>query len=155
MRASHAVPTARERAPQRRLEPAVEPLHPARLEVRDAERGRLDREARVLERADDLLPRQLGRRRIGLDERRAADRSPSASPRRIPGRTPAASAAAVTGPSSGSPTGSGASAAGRSASDGERRSAAFSSNPGMERQAITGTYVLHEHTFPCQPESNS
>jgi hypothetical protein len=23
-------------------------------------------------------------------------------------------------------------------------------NPGMRRQAITGTYVLHEHVFPCQ-----
>jgi hypothetical protein len=22
----------------------------------------------------------------------------------------------------------------------------------MERQAITGTYVLHEHTFPCQTD---
>src|SRR5260221_13662204 len=60
----------------------------------------------------------------------------SASPRRICGRTPAASAAAVTGPSSGSPPGSGASAAGRTARAGVRRSAAFSSSPGMERQAI-------------------
>ena len=68
----------------------------------------------------------------------------------IPARTPAASAAAVTGPSSGSPTGSGDRAAGRNARDGVLRNAAFSSNPGMERQAITGTYVLHEHTFPCQ-----
>src|SRR5205823_5099446 len=74
----------------------------------------------------------------------------SASPRRIPGRTPAASAAAVTGPISGSPPGSGESAAGRSASDGAFRKAASRSKPGMERQAIIGTYVLYEHTFPCQ-----
>jgi hypothetical protein len=46
--------------------------------------------------------------------------------------------------------GSGERAAGRSARDGVFRNAAFSSNPGMERQAITGTYVLHEHAFPCQ-----
>src|SRR5262245_43915229 len=66
------------------------------------------------------------------------------------GCTPSASAAAVTAPSSGSPTGSGESAAGRSASPGAFRNAAFSSNPGMDRQAIMGTYVLHERTFPCQ-----
>src|SRR5207248_5384280 len=78
----------------------------------------------------------------------------SASPSRIPGRTPAASAAAVTAPTSGSPPGSGASAAGRSASDGAFRTAAFSSNPGMERQAIMGTYVLPEHMFPCKPSGN-
>src|SRR5260221_9435798 len=74
----------------------------------------------------------------------------SASPRRICGRTPAASAAAVTGPSSGSPPGSGARAAGRPARAGVRRSAAFSASPGMERQAITGTYVLAERTFACK-----
>jgi hypothetical protein len=32
---------------------------------------------------------------------------------------------------------------------GRRRSAALNSNPGMARQAIMGTYVLPEHTFPC------
>ena len=74
----------------------------------------------------------------------------SASPSRICGRTPSASAAAVTGPSSGSPPGSGERAAGRSVRAGCLRKAAFSSNPGMDRQAITGTYVLHEHTFSCQ-----
>ena len=78
----------------------------------------------------------------------------SASPRRIRGRTPAASAAAVTGPISGSPPGSGASAAGRSARDGAFLRAAFSSNPGMERQAIMGTCVLYEHVFPCQAVQN-
>jgi hypothetical protein len=30
------------------------------------------------------------------------------------------------------------------------RSAALSSKPGMSRQAIMGTYVLYERTFPCQ-----
>src|SRR5436305_792908 len=62
------------------------------------------------------------------------------SPSRIPGRTPAASAAAVTGPSSGSPCGSGASAAGRSASVGVRRSAALRPRPGAAatRRAATG-----------------
>src|SRR5215467_7564164 len=74
----------------------------------------------------------------------------SASPSRIPGCTPADSAAAVTGPSSGSPCGSGASAAGRRVSVGVRRSAAFSSSPGMVRHAIMGTDVLYEHLFPCQ-----
>ena len=74
----------------------------------------------------------------------------SASPSRIPGRTPSASAAAVTGPMSGSPCGSGASAAGRSASVGVRRNAAFNSSPGMVTQAIMGTYVLYEHMFSCQ-----
>src|SRR5690348_14074141 len=68
----------------------------------------------------------------------------------MPGLTPAASAAAVTGPINASAPGSGASAAGASARRGRSRSAARSSNPGMTRQAIMGTYVLHEHTFPCQ-----
>ena len=88
-------------------------------------------------------------------DRRGRAAGTSRAPRRAASaaRRPAASAAAVTGPSSGSPPASGASAAGRSASDGCFRSAAFSSNPGMERQAIMGTYVLHEHTFPCQAGS--
>src|ERR1044072_7604740 len=68
----------------------------------------------------------------------------------MPAFAPAASAAAVTGPTSASTPGSGASAAGSSARRGRSRSAARSSNPGMTRQAIMGTYVLHEHTFPCQ-----
>src|SRR5436190_2573984 len=75
----------------------------------------------------------------------------SASPRRIPGRTPAASAVAVTGPSSGSVPGSGASAAGFRPRRGRSVSAARRSKPWMRMQAIMGTYVLHEHTFPCQP----
>src|SRR5262245_48657566 len=74
----------------------------------------------------------------------------SASPSRIPGRTPSTSAAAVTGPMSGSPCGSGASAAGRRASVGVRRNAAFNSSPGMLTQAIIGTYVLYEQVFSCQ-----
>ena len=151
MRASHWSPTAASARLERRLEPAVQPLDPARLEVRDAERGRVDREAGILERADDLLPRLLGRRRVGLDEhelRARRERLAEPHPRPDAG----ASAAAVTGPISGSPPGSGASAAGRSVRAGRFRSAAFSSNPGMERQAIMGTYVLHEHTFPCQAD---
>src|SRR5438270_7831731 len=42
---------------ERRLEAAVETLHAARLEVDAAEPRRVDREARILERAQDLLPR--------------------------------------------------------------------------------------------------
>ena len=68
----------------------------------------------------------------------------------MPGLTPAASAAAVTGPSSGSVPSSGARAAGSSARRGRARRDALSSNPGMERQAIMRTHVLHEHVFPCQ-----
>ena len=41
-------PDRPQRPLQRRLEPAVEPLDPARLEVCAARRGRIDREARVL-----------------------------------------------------------------------------------------------------------
>ena len=51
--------------------------------------------------------------------------------------------------------GRGASAAGRSASPGRARSAARRANPGMRRQAIMGTYVLHEHVFPAsRPETS-
>src|SRR5262249_517438 len=57
-----------ERAAQRGVETPVEPLDPARLEVRGSERGRVDSEACVLERTDDLLPRLLGRSRVGVDE---------------------------------------------------------------------------------------
>jgi hypothetical protein len=34
------------------------------------------------------------------------------------------------------------------------RSAARNSKPGMRRQAIMGTYVLHEHLFACQVGGN-
>src|SRR5215210_4687049 len=78
----------------------------------------------------------------------------SASPMRIPGRTPSDSAAAVTGPSTGSSPAAGASAAGRVASDGRDRSAARSGKPGIERQAIMGTYVLHEHVFAVKALGN-
>src|SRR5206468_10967148 len=57
-----------ERAPQRRLEPAVQPLHPMRLEVDATDSGRIDRKARVFECTQDLLPRLLGRSRILLDQ---------------------------------------------------------------------------------------
>src|SRR5262249_60367568 len=69
---------------QRRLEPAVEPLHAAGLEVRAPRRGRVDREARVLERPHDSLPRLLGGRGVGVDqlERRAhGQRLPQPHPR--------------------------------------------------------------------------
>ena len=72
---------------------------------------------------------------------------PSASESSIPGRTPAASAAAVTTPISGLLPGIGASAAGWRSRDGRVLRAALSSKPGMRMQAITGTYVLYEHTF--------
>src|SRR5205085_3218819 len=49
------LPDGAERPSERGIEPSVQPLHPARLEVGDAERGRIDREARILERAHDLL----------------------------------------------------------------------------------------------------
>jgi len=74
----------------------------------------------------------------------------SASPSRIPGWTPASSAEALTGPTNGSPPGSGASAHGLIESAGRLSRAALRSKLGMERQAITGTYVLPEHTFSCQ-----
>ena len=57
-----------ERAVERRVETAVQPLDPARLEIRDPGRGRVDGEAGVLERTDDLLPRLLGGSRVGVDE---------------------------------------------------------------------------------------
>src|SRR5207248_2152544 len=57
-----------ERALQRRLEPAVEPLDAARLEEDGARFGGIDDEAGVLEPAQDLLPRLLGPGRIALDE---------------------------------------------------------------------------------------
>src|SRR5512133_2150594 len=75
----------------------------------------------------------------------------SASPSRMPGVTPAAFAADVTQPTRGSVPGSGASAAARVARRGRSRRAARSSNPGMRMQATMGTYVLHEHAFPCKP----
>ena len=84
MRASHSGPDRRERAPERRLEAAVEPLDSSRLEVRDAERGRLDGEAGVLERVQDLLPGALGACRVGLDERErraGRERLPQPHPR--------------------------------------------------------------------------
>ena len=144
-----------ERALQRRVEAAVQPLDPARLEVRDAERGRLDREACVLERADDLLPGLLGRGRVGLDEHELRARRerlaephlrPDARPPPPP-PSPGRAAALRRAPARAPP--------GAARGTARFRSAAFSSNPGMERQAIMGTYVLHEHTFSCQaPAAN-
>ena len=81
---------------------------------------------------------------------RSAGHIASASPRRMPGCTPCAAAAAVTAPTSGSVPGTGASAAGSSCSRGRSSSAARSSNPGVMRHAITGTYVLYPNTCSCQ-----
>ena len=84
MRASHVGADRGERPLQRRLDAAVEPLDAARLEERGARLGRRDRDARVLEPAQDLLPLALGTLRIGLDEdeRRAErERLPQPHPR--------------------------------------------------------------------------
>ena len=77
-------PDRGERPLERRLEPAVEPLDALRLEVDRARLGRLDREARVLEPAQDLLPRLLDRGRVLLDElelRARRERLPEPHPR--------------------------------------------------------------------------
>src|SRR5206468_3234173 len=58
----------RERALERGLEPAVEPLDALRLEVDRSRLRRLDGEPGVLEPPQDLLPRLLGRCRVLLDE---------------------------------------------------------------------------------------
>src|SRR6185436_7544576 len=58
--------------------------------------------------------------------------------------------APVMEPTSGSVPGSGASAAGAAWRLGRSLSAARRSKAGMTTAAITGTYVLHEHTFSCQ-----
>ena len=106
IRASQARADRGERAPERRLEPAVEPLDSARLEVDDAGRPPArPRSPASSSRAQDLLPRLLGRRRVRLDERELrAGRERLAQPHPRP--HPGASAAAVTGPTSGSPCGS-------------------------------------------------
>ena len=57
-----------ERAPQRRLEPAVQPLDPTRLEVDATDRGRIDRKTGVFECTQDLFPRLLGCSRILLHQ---------------------------------------------------------------------------------------
>jgi hypothetical protein len=58
----------RERAPEGLLDAAVEPLDAARLEERAARLDRRDRDPRVLQPAQDLLPFALGSLRVGLDE---------------------------------------------------------------------------------------
>jgi hypothetical protein len=70
-RADPCVPAGPDRLqspPERRLEAAVESLHAARLEVGAAGRGRIDRDPRVLQPPDDLLPGLLCCGRIGIDE---------------------------------------------------------------------------------------
>src|SRR5205085_4717518 len=56
-----------EGAPQRRLEPAVQPLHSPRLEVDAAGPGGVDGEPGVFERTEDLFPCLLGGRWVLLD----------------------------------------------------------------------------------------
>ena len=152
-RGSQAVPTAVSARSQRRLEPAVQPLHPTRLEVDAADSGRIDRRTPCLRVHARSLPTPARPRQGPARRGRAPGRSRAPSPSRMPGRTPSRSASAVTGPSRGSVPATGDSAAGRSARPGCLRSAARNSKPGMRRQAIMGTYVLHEHLFPCQGES--
>src|SRR5439155_27097315 len=57
-----------ERTLERGLEAAVEPLDPTGFEVDRPGLGRLDREACVLEPAQDLFPRLLRRGGVLLDE---------------------------------------------------------------------------------------
>jgi hypothetical protein len=68
----------------------------------------------------------------------------------MPGRTPSRSAVAVQAPTIGCSPGIGPRAAGLPLSSGLAFSAAWRSKAGIETQATIGTYVLHEHTFPCQ-----
>src|SRR5439155_16774096 len=78
-----------ERPPERPLEPAVQTLDPGSLEIDTPRLRGLDRESRVLEPAQDLLPGLLGARRILLDkgERGARrQRLPHAHPRPDAGR---------------------------------------------------------------------
>ncbi len=146
-------PDRRERPLERRLEPAVEPLDPLRLEVDGARLGRLDREAGVLEPAQDLLPRLLDRR-PGPARRarapgtsRAPPRAASPAARPSPPRRPSPSRSAAPSRAAARAPPAPPRAAGR------RRSAARRSKAGMTTAAITGTYVLYEHMFPCQAGS--
>ena len=77
-------PDRGERPLQRRLEPVVEALDPARLEVDAADRRGFDREAGVLQPLQQLLPFMLRSRRILLDEREVRaerERLPQPHPR--------------------------------------------------------------------------
>ena len=156
MRASQRVPTAASARLQRRLEAAVEPLDAARLEVGDAEPCRLDREARVLERADDLLPGLLGRGRIGLDEHelrarreRLAEPHPRPDARGLGRRRHGAEQRLPAGLRR---------ERRRAQGEGRRaRSAAFSSNPGMDEAGDHGnvcstrTHVLLSSSAVTSP----
>jgi hypothetical protein len=60
----------------------------------------------------------------------------------------------VHGPTSGLAPGAGASATGLLRRSGWPLSAALNVKAGIVRQAIMGTYVLHERTFSCQVNGN-
>ena len=77
-------PDGRERPLERRLEPAVEPLHPGGLEEHRPGLGRLDREARRPRAAAGPLPRPA--RRWPGPDRRARARGRSRAPRRAASR---------------------------------------------------------------------
>ena len=150
IRGSHSRPDGVERPPERRVEAAREPLDALRLEE-DAARARgLDREPGVLEPAQERLPRLLRPGRVRLERGRATGHVASASESRIPAWTPSASAAEVARPDERLRAGLRRERHGPSRSSGRSRSAARSEKTGMERQAIMGTYVLHEHVFPCK-----
>ena len=140
-----------ERALERGLDAAVEPLHPARVEVEAAGLDRLDREAAVLEPLGASSPTPV-RPRPGRARRATSD-----------GQVASASPEPHARPDAGSLGGGGDGPEQRLGSRHRRerrraaarpaagsRSAAWSSNPGMRMQAIIRTYVLHEHTFSCQ-----
>ena len=142
-------PHRRERPLERRLEPAVEPLDSLRLEERRPRLGRLDREPRVLEPPQHLLPGLLDPRRVLLDEhepRAGRERLPEPHPRPHPfrlrrrGHRPE-----------------------QRLGPGQRRECRrlgleprpqAQSGPQVEGRdddgGDHGTYVLYEHTFSCQ-----
>ena len=149
-RASQAEPDRRERPLERRLEAAVEPLD-APSSRRRPFPARPARRRSPRPRAAAGSPPTPARPSPGPARRARAAGTSRAPPRAAsPAARPCASAAPVTEPTSGSLPGSGASAAGLACSLGRRRSAARRSKAGMTTEAITGTYVLHEHVFPCQ-----
>ena len=133
-----AAPTAASARLQRRLEPAVEPLDTARLEVGDA-RARPARPRSPHPRAGGAISSHAcsaaGRVRVDEHER---GQVASASPSRIPGRTPAASAAAVTGPEKRLLPAAGASAAGAQRSAGRRAQRRLQLEPGDDEAGDHG-----------------
>ena len=91
-------PDRRERPLERRLEPAVEPLHPARLEEHRSRLGRLDREARRSRAAAGSPPRPARPPPGPARRARAAGRSRAPPRAASPAARPSPRAAAVTEP---------------------------------------------------------